>query len=141
MTSSSRSRGEIVTLFMFVANAIISNCFSVRAVTSAIVAAPTAGVMPGMPASSGEPIEPDQSSPNSFLNQIIFADVVYIRDFTKAEAMDDEQLKHLAIIACTCYGSFDLAAHCLFRLADRKAVAPDAVELFMNSVRAAAGAV
>ena len=81
------------------------------------------------------------ATPNSCPNQIIFADVVYIRDFTKAEAMEDEQLKHLAIIAWTCYGSFDLAAHCVFRLAERKAVMPDAVELFMNSVVAAAGAV
>ena len=83
----------------------------------------------------------DQSSPNSALNQIIFADVVYIRDFTKAETMDDEQLKQLAIIAYTCYGSFDLAGHCLFRLAERNAVVPDAVELFINSVGAAARAV
>jgi FkbM family methyltransferase len=82
----------------------------------------------------------DASSPNSFLNQIIFADVVYIRDFTRAEAMDDEQLKHLALIAFTCYGSFDLAAHCLFRLAERKTVVPDAMELFLNSVRAAGAA-
>jgi FkbM family methyltransferase len=82
----------------------------------------------------------DPSAPNSALNQVLFADVVYVRDFTKAEAMDDEQLKHLAIIAYTCYGSFDLAAHCLFRLAERKAVVPEAVELFMNSVRTGAGA-
>ena len=55
--------------------------------------------------------------------------------------MDDEQLKHLAIIAYACYGSFDLAAHCLFRLAERKAVVPEALERFMNSVRTGAGAV
>ena len=83
----------------------------------------------------------DPSAPNSALNQVLFADIVYVRDFTKAEAMDDEQLKHLAIIAYTCYGSFDLAAHCLFRLAERKAVVPEAVERFMNSVRVGAGAV
>ena len=83
----------------------------------------------------------DPSAPNSALNQVLFADIVYIRDFTKAEAMDDEQLKHLAIIAYACYGSFDLAAHCLFRLAERKAVVPEAVERFMNSVRTGAGAV
>ena len=33
------------------------------------------------------------TNPNSFMNQVIFADLVYIRDFTKAEAMDDEQLQ------------------------------------------------
>jgi len=82
----------------------------------------------------------DPSSPNSFLNQVIFADIVYVRDFTKAEAMDDEQLKHLAIIAYACYGSFDLAAHCLLRLAERKAVVPDAVQVLMQNVRTVAGA-
>ena len=64
----------------------------------------------------------------------------YIRDFTKAEAMDDEQLKHVAIIACTCYGSLDLAADCLSRLAERKAVPADAVDTFTNSVGAAGAA-
>jgi len=83
----------------------------------------------------------DASHPNSALNQVIFADVVYIRDFTKAEAMDDEQLKHLALIAHHCYGSFDLVVHCLYRLAERKAVVPNAVDLFMNSVKAATLAV
>ena len=45
--------------------------------------------------------------------------------------MDDEQLKHLALIAHHCYGSFDLAIHCLYRLVQRGAVAPNAVDMFM----------
>jgi len=56
------------------------------------------------------------------LNQIIEADVVYVRDFVKAEAMDNEQLKHLAIVAHHCYGSFDLAVNCIHHLAVRRAV-------------------
>jgi FkbM family methyltransferase len=60
------------------------------------------------------------------LNQIIEADVVYVRDFLKADAMDSEQLKHLALIAHHCYGSFDLAANCIHHLAGRGAVHPDA---------------
>ena len=83
----------------------------------------------------------DEGAPNSSLNQVIFADVVYIRDFTKAELMDDEELKHLALIAHHCYGSFDLVVHCLYRLAERNAVVPNAVERFMNSVKAATPAV
>ena len=72
---------------------------------------------------------------------MIFADIVYVRDFSRAELMDDEQLKHLAIVAHHCYGSFDLTIHCLYRLAERKAVAPNAVDVFIQSMRAAAPAV
>lgn len=78
--------------------------------------------------------------PFSAVNQVIFADVVYVRDFSRAELMDDEQLKHLAIIAQYCYGSFDLAIHCLYRLVQRNAVAPNAVEAFVESMKAAAPA-
>ena len=81
------------------------------------------------------------ANPNSSVNQVLFADIVYVRDFTKGEMMDDEQLKHLAIVAHHCYGSFDLAVHCLYRLAERKAVAPEAVEQFMNSMKPTALAV
>jgi hypothetical protein len=37
------------------------------------------------------------------LNQLVEADVFYVRDFTKPNAMDIEQMKHLAIIAHHCY--------------------------------------
>lgn len=64
--------------------------------------------------------------PAAALNQMIEADVVYVRDFIKAEAMDDEQLKHLALLAHHCYRSFDLAMNCIHHLTTRNAVAPDA---------------
>ena len=65
-------------------------------------------------------------NPGAAFNQLVEADVVYVRDFIAAEAMDDEQLKHLALIAHHCYGSFDLALNCIHHLATRKAVPPDA---------------
>ena len=33
-------------------------------------------------------------------------DIVYVRDFARPQSMSDEQLKHLALIAHHCYGSF-----------------------------------
>jgi FkbM family methyltransferase len=66
------------------------------------------------------------SNPAAAINQMIEADVVYVRDFVKAEAMDNEQLKHLALIAHHCYGSFDLAMNCIHHLADRGGVPADA---------------
>jgi FkbM family methyltransferase len=79
-----------------------------------------------------------EGQPNSALNQVLFADIIYIRDFTKGELMDNEQLKHLALIAHHCYKSHDLVLHCLARLAGRNAIAPNAVDLFVANMRAAA---
>jgi FkbM family methyltransferase len=79
-----------------------------------------------------------EGSPNSALNQVLFADIIYVRDFTKQALMDDEQFKHLALVAHHCYQSLDLVVHCLARLAGRNAIASDAVAQFITSVRAAA---
>jgi FkbM family methyltransferase len=76
------------------------------------------------------------ANPASALNQLVEADIVFVRNFTKSEAMDSEQLKHLAIIAHHCYGSYDLAMNCIHHLASRNEVAPDAktryLELLQN---------
>jgi FkbM family methyltransferase len=61
--------------------------------------------------------------PYEAINQLLEADVVYVRDFTKAEDMESEQLKHLALIAHHCYGSSDLAMNCIHQLVKRNAVA------------------
>jgi FkbM family methyltransferase len=79
-----------------------------------------------------------EGAPNSALNQVLFADIIYVRDFTKQELIDNEQFKHLAMIAHHCYQSHDLVIHCLARLAGRNAVPPNAVELFVASTRIAA---
>jgi FkbM family methyltransferase len=80
------------------------------------------------------------AQPYGGVNQVIEADIVYVRDFTKAETIDDEQFKHLALVAQHCYGSYDLAMHCLHRLAERGAVVADAVQQFIGALKAAAGA-
>lgn len=76
------------------------------------------------------------AKPDSTLNQLLEADVVYVRDFTKAELMTSEQLKHLALIAHHCYRSYDLAMNCIHRLQERGAAVPDAVTQYMNLLRA-----
>lgn len=60
--------------------------------------------------------------PRQPINQLLEADIVYVRDFTHPDSMSDEQLKHLALIAHYCYWSFDLARRCLTLLEHRKAV-------------------
>ncbi|UGA45130.1 FkbM family methyltransferase [Bradyrhizobium quebecense] len=65
-------------------------------------------------------------NPYEAFNQLLEADAVYVRDFTKADAMSSGQLKHLALIAHHCYGSFDLAAICIQHLLNRDAIVPQA---------------
>lgn len=62
------------------------------------------------------------TNPYEAFNQLVEADAVYVRDFTKADAMSSEQLKHLALVAHHCYGSYDLAAICIQHLLNRDAI-------------------
>jgi FkbM family methyltransferase len=62
------------------------------------------------------------NNPRKGLNQLLEADIVYVRDFTRDEMMSDEQLKHLALVAHHCYRSFDLALRCVMLLEKREAV-------------------
>jgi FkbM family methyltransferase len=75
--------------------------------------------------------------PNPYLalNQILEADVVYVRDFSKPERLSPEQLKHLAMVAHHCYGSFDLTANCLHHLSVIGAVSADTVQRYITSLQ------
>lgn len=74
--------------------------------------------------------------PRQPINQLLEADMVYVRDFIHAEKMSDEQLKHLALIAHYCYRSFDLALRCLQLLERRKAVEAGAPQGYLNLLSA-----
>jgi len=76
------------------------------------------------------------ATPFAAINQLVEADAVYVRDFTKADDIGTEQLKHLALAAHHCYGSHDLAAICVQHLINRKAVAPEAGSKYLDLVRA-----
>ncbi len=66
------------------------------------------------------PIAPLQinNDPKLPLNQLLEADIVYVRDFINP-TMSNEQLKHLCLIAHVCYQSYDLAARCVALLERR----------------------
>jgi len=72
----------------------------------------------------------DAQNPYAALNQLLEADVVYVRDFTRPDLMTDEQLKHLAIIAHHCYKSFDLTVNCLHHLRQRGAITGEFMEQY-----------
>ncbi|MGI4894647.1 MAG: FkbM family methyltransferase [Janthinobacterium lividum] len=76
--------------------------------------------------------------------QLLEADVAYVKDFAHLELLDDEQLRHLALLAHHVYSSPDLVVRCLVELLDRAHVDPDVVpayggelgvELTTNGVR------
>jgi hypothetical protein len=70
------------------------------------------------------------NNPTHPLNQLLEADMVYVRDFTKPDSMTDEQLKHLALVSHVCYKSFDLTMRCVQLLEQRGVLAQGAVERY-----------
>jgi len=62
------------------------------------------------------------NDPRIPLNQLLEADIVYVKDFTNPDNLSNEQLKHLALISHICYKSFDLSMRCVAILENRGAI-------------------
>jgi FkbM family methyltransferase len=75
------------------------------------------------PGGGGAPIRP---------NQLTEADIVYVRDFTDPDVMTGEQLKHLALIAHHCYGSFDLTFRCVALLEERRVLETGSSQRYLS---------
>lgn len=58
--------------------------------------------------------------PDAAMRQIMHADAVYVRDFSRLDLLQPEQVKQMALIAHYCYGSFDLAYRCVLHLLGRE---------------------
>ncbi|WP_418004871.1 FkbM family methyltransferase [Mycobacterium sp. PDNC021] len=65
-------------------------------------------------------------------NQLLEADIVYVRDIAYPERMTTEQLSQLAMIAFHVYGSIDLALFCITELSRRGQAAADAGTQFLQ---------
>jgi FkbM family methyltransferase len=76
------------------------------------------------------------NDPRQALNQLLEADIVYVRDFSRPDALSDAQLGHLALIAHHCYRSHDLAMRCLALLGKRGRVDAAAPERYLQIVNA-----
>jgi FkbM family methyltransferase len=68
------------------------------------------------------------------LNQLLEADLVYVRDFSRPDRLDDEQLRQLALVAHHCYGSYDLAVRCLYLLERRGRLAADGRAAYLRGL-------
>ena len=69
------------------------------------------------------------------LNQMIEADIVYMRDISKPDLMSDDQLKQMAMIAHYCYGSVDLALRCVMHLERRKTIPENSQRKYLGSLQ------
>jgi FkbM family methyltransferase len=80
------------------------------------------------------PIAPTviDGEPRKPLHQLLEADLVYVRDFSRSENMVGEQWKHLALIAHHCYGSFDLAARAVIEATRLGEVQPNALQEYLK---------
>ena len=80
------------------------------------------------------PISPLQfgGDPTRALNQLLEADLIYVRDFVHPDNMTSDQLKHLCLIAHSCYNSFDLAGRCIALLEQRKEMPAGALQRYIE---------
>ena len=60
------------------------------------------------------------NEPRQPFNQLLEADIVYVRNIIHSDEMGDLQLKKLAAIAHISYGSPDLAARCILEMENRR---------------------
>jgi FkbM family methyltransferase len=75
-------------------------------------------------------------NPRQPLNQLLEADLVYVRNFADPSGLSDDQIKHLTLIAHTCYGSFDLAIRCVMVLERRGALPGGAQRRYLDLLSA-----
>jgi hypothetical protein len=68
------------------------------------------------------------------VNQLLEADVVYVRDFVKSELMSDEQIRQLALIAHHCYASHDLVTKCLSTLETRGVLSSKSLNAYRRHI-------
>jgi FkbM family methyltransferase len=80
----------------------------------------------------------DATNPYAAIHQLLEADIVYVRDFTRPDAMSNEQLGQLAMIAHHCYRSHDLVLNCIHHLESRRAIASGSVHIYARTLHSSA---
>jgi FkbM family methyltransferase len=80
------------------------------------------------------PTECDDEPRRPF-NQLLEADIVYVRNMIRPDGMNDLQIKKLAAIAHYCYASPDLVVRCLLELQNRAVLGGDAVAGYLAALR------
>lgn len=66
-------------------------------------------------------------------SQWIDGDAIYIRDLGKLDNYSDDQLRHLSLLACGVFESYDVTLFCLDELVKRGAIDASIPEDFVNT--------
>jgi hypothetical protein len=74
-------------------------------------------------------------NPRKPVHQLLEADLVYVRDFSRVESLSIQQWKHLAMIAHHCYGSVDLALRAVTVATELGGLRSDAPERYLDILR------
>ncbi len=74
------------------------------------------------------------NNPYQAINQLLEADIVYVRDFLNPELLTDDQLKHMALIVHYCYKSFDLTMRCIMLLEQRNVLPIGALKSYIGII-------
>jgi FkbM family methyltransferase len=75
------------------------------------------------------------NDPRLPFNQLLEADIVYIKDIIHPDGLSDLQLRKLAAIAHYSYNSPDLVARCIIELQNRKSLEDGSVQKYLQTVR------
>lgn len=83
-------------------------------------------------------ISPGVLDGNIFANhqQLLEADVAYVKDFAHLDVLDDSQLTHLALLAHHVYASPDLVVRALAELVDRGSAPGEVVDAYGDAIGA-----
>jgi FkbM family methyltransferase len=73
--------------------------------------------------------------PRKPIHQLLEADLVYVRDFSRAENLSVQQWKQLAMIAHHCYGSADLALRAVIAAAQLGGLQSNAPDRYLSMLR------
>lgn len=71
-------------------------------------------------------------NPRMAMGQLLEADLVYVRNFSKSNSLESEQWNHLAMVMHYCYRSFDLTLRCIEAAVELGSAAPGASERYLK---------
>lgn len=69
---------------------------------------------------------------NRIASQFVDGDVVFLRDLSQPSALNDEKLKHLALLAASVFESHDIALKCIDLLVSRGSASPDLPDAYID---------
>lgn len=72
--------------------------------------------------------------PFACCNQLLEADIVYVRDFTRMHLFEREQLQHLAMLAHYVFQSPDLVVRCISEMIRRAMLGQDAIGSYLEII-------